>query len=100
MRYHHHLTKLFTIATLVATPLTFAACGGSRQTYDPYFNDYHRWNSTEDGFYRRWEGETGTQPPRLRAAPGRGAAHLLRLASPALTIVETVRLDRRSMHIE
>jgi hypothetical protein len=27
--------------------------------YDPYFQDYHTWNGTEDGFYRRWEGETG-----------------------------------------
>jgi hypothetical protein len=59
MRYQHQITKLFTIATLIATPLTFVACGGSRQTYDPYFNDYHRWNSAEDGFYRQWEGITG-----------------------------------------
>jgi len=59
MRYQNQITRLFTIATLIATPLTFAACGGSRQTYDPYFNDYHRWNSVEDGYYRRWEGERG-----------------------------------------
>ena len=57
MRYHHQLTKLLTIAALVATPLTFAACA-SHQIYDPYYHDYHRWNSAEDGFYRRWEGAT------------------------------------------
>ncbi|MEA2766624.1 MAG: hypothetical protein QOK07_3028 [Gemmatimonadaceae bacterium] len=59
MRYQHRLTKLLTIATLMAAPLTLAACASHQQTYDPYYSDYHRWNSTEDGFYRRWEGETG-----------------------------------------
>ena len=58
MRYHHHITKLLTIATLAVAPLTLAACAG-HQTYDPYYSDYHRWNSAEDGFYRRWETETG-----------------------------------------
>ncbi|HEV7836734.1 MAG TPA: hypothetical protein VGO75_01600 [Gemmatimonadaceae bacterium] len=58
MRYKHHFTRLLTIATLIATPLTLAACGG-HMTFDPYFNDYHRWNGSEDGYYRRWEGETG-----------------------------------------
>ena len=59
MRYHHQLTKLLTIATLLATPLGFAACASHQQVYDPYFQDYHRWNDVEDGYYRRWEGETG-----------------------------------------
>jgi hypothetical protein len=59
MRYQHRLIKLLTIATLMATPLTFAACASHQQVYDPYYSDYHRWNGTEDGFYRRWEGETG-----------------------------------------
>jgi hypothetical protein len=27
--------------------------------FDPFYGDYHRWNGTEDGYYRRWEGETG-----------------------------------------
>jgi hypothetical protein len=58
MRYHHRLTKLLTIATLMATPLTFAACGG-HLTFDPFYNDYHRWNGTEDGYYRQWEGQRG-----------------------------------------
>jgi hypothetical protein len=58
MRYRHQLTRLLTIAALVATPLTFAACGG-HQVYDPYYRDYHGWNRAEDGFYRRWEGATG-----------------------------------------
>jgi hypothetical protein len=58
MRYQHQIIKLLTIATLMATPLTFAACGG-HMTFDPLYNDYHRWNGTEDGYYRRWEGETG-----------------------------------------
>ena len=59
MRYQHRLTKLLTIATLVATPITFAACASHQQVYDPYYRDNHLWNSVEDGYYRRWEGETG-----------------------------------------
>jgi hypothetical protein len=58
MRYQHRLTRLLTIATLMATPLTFAACA-SHQIYDPYYHDYHRWNSVEDGYYRGWESQTG-----------------------------------------
>ena len=58
MRYQHQLTKLLTIATLMATPLTVVACAG-HQVFDPFYNDYHRWNGAEDGYYRRWEGQTG-----------------------------------------
>jgi hypothetical protein len=47
------------IAALLATPVVFGACAGGRQVYDPYYSDYHRWNSSENGFYRRWEGATG-----------------------------------------
>jgi hypothetical protein len=58
MRYHHRVARLLTIATLIATPLTLAACGG-HMTFDPFYNDYHRWNGTEDGYYRQWEGQSG-----------------------------------------
>jgi hypothetical protein len=57
-RLRHHLATRLTIATLLAAPTAFAACAG-RQVYDPYYGDNHRWNRTEDGYYRRWEGLTG-----------------------------------------
>ena len=59
MRTRHQLATLLTIAALFATPVTFGACGHSRMVFDPFYGDYHRWNGTEDGYYRRWEGETG-----------------------------------------
>ena len=60
MRLRDRLATPFMIATLLAAPLTLAACAGhGNRVYDPYYSDYHRWNGTEDGFYRRWEGERG-----------------------------------------
>lgn len=53
----HRLSTRLMIAGLVTTAFISGGCGGQR-VYDPYYNDYHRWNGTEDGFYRRWEGET------------------------------------------
>jgi hypothetical protein len=58
MRPHHHLVTRLTIAALLVTTVTFGACAGHTRVYDPYYSDYHQWNSAEDGFYRRWEGET------------------------------------------
>jgi hypothetical protein len=57
MRHHHHLVTRLTIAALLVTSVSFGACAGG-QVYDPYYHDNHRWSSSEDGLYRRWEGET------------------------------------------
>jgi hypothetical protein len=58
MRPHHHLVTRLTLAALLAMPVTVGACGG-HMVFDPYYSDYHRWNGSENGFYRRWEGTTG-----------------------------------------
>jgi hypothetical protein len=59
MRHHKLLVTRFMIATLLAAPMTIAACASHRgEVHDTYYGDYHRWNSTELGFYSRWEGET------------------------------------------
>jgi hypothetical protein len=58
MRSQHHLVTRLTLAALLAMPVAFGACGG-HLVFDPYYNDYHRWNGSEDGLYRRWEGDTG-----------------------------------------
>ena len=69
MRIRHQLVTPLLIAALGVAPLVMGACAGHR-VYDPYYGDYHRWNDSEDGFYRRWEGETrrahlefGLRPP-------------------------------------
>jgi hypothetical protein len=59
MRLRHQLVTPLMIAALCAAPVAVGACAGhGNQIYDPYYGDYHRWNNSEDGFYRRWEGET------------------------------------------
>jgi hypothetical protein len=58
MRSHHHLVTRLTLAALLAMPVAFGACGG-HMVFDPFYGDYHRWNGSEDGRYRRWEGATG-----------------------------------------
>jgi hypothetical protein len=57
MRIRHQLATRLMIIALAAAPLAMSACAGHR-VYDPYYGDYHRWNSAEDGYYRQWEGET------------------------------------------
>jgi hypothetical protein len=57
MRIRHHVVTPLLFVALCAAPVAMSACAGHR-TYDPYYGDYHRWNGTEDGFYRQWEGET------------------------------------------
>jgi len=59
LHLRHQLARRFIIAALLAAPLTFGACAGRNRVYDPYYGDYHSWNGTEDGFYRRWEGDRG-----------------------------------------
>lgn len=52
-----------TIASVISglalgSVLLSAGCAEHRyRTYDPYYNDYHRWNAGEDAYYRRWNAE-------------------------------------------
>jgi hypothetical protein len=47
------------VSTLaLGTIMASTGCAEHRyRTYDPYRNDYHTWNSGEDGYYRQWIGE-------------------------------------------
>ena len=47
------------ISTLaLGTVFLASGCAEHRtRTYDPYYNDYHRWNAGEDAYYRRWNTE-------------------------------------------
>lgn len=53
----HRLVTPFVMAMLLAAPVTFTACT-TRQVYDPYHNDSHRWDRAEERRYEQWETET------------------------------------------
>ena len=53
MRLNHGMIALMLSATAFALPMT--GCAGGGLVYDPYRNDYHRWNRGEDQYYRQWE---------------------------------------------
>jgi hypothetical protein len=39
------------------------------RVYDPYYSDYHAWNSTEAGYYRQWTVETHRPYREFRELP-------------------------------
>ena len=47
------------LATALASSMLGMACHGHRsyRVYDPYYSDYHVWNSNEVDYYHRWAGE-------------------------------------------
>lgn len=57
LRLRHKLVTPLIIVALGTATIGMNACSGHR-VYDPYYGDYHRWNGSEDGFYRQWEGES------------------------------------------
>ena len=51
-----HLSLL---ASALLLPLATLGCAEHRyRTYDPYDNDYHRWNDHERVYYTQWVVET------------------------------------------
>ena len=53
-RFSAVLISTLALGTIVAS----TGCAEHRyRTYDPYYNDYHTWNSGEDVYYRQWIGE-------------------------------------------
>ena len=54
-----NLSFILLLAT-VATPVVMSGCSARAgyTTYDPYYNDYHRWDPDEVTFYSRWEVDT------------------------------------------
>ena len=50
----------FLLATAIASPGLMTGCAGSVRVYDPYYHDYHDWNS-EAVYYNRWETENHYQ---------------------------------------
>ena len=54
--YRDLSSLLLAVAFLV--PALTTACGGPRyRVYDPYYNDYHRWDRHETVYYQQWVNE-------------------------------------------
>jgi hypothetical protein len=49
------MKKILASAVLVSALLAGTGCAEHRhRVYDPYYNDYHRWNPDEDRYYHEW----------------------------------------------
>ena len=46
------------MAGVLAAPVMIAGCAEHTRVYDPYYHDYHVWDSNEVVYYQRWEAET------------------------------------------
>lgn len=59
------MSSLF-LAAALASSVAGIACAEhhSYRVYDPYYTDYHEWNSNEVVYYNRWAGETHRDPHR------------------------------------
>jgi hypothetical protein len=59
--FKQHLISL-AMMTALASPLVITGCAARVETgyrvYDPYYNDYHVWDSNEAAYYQRWETDT------------------------------------------
>lgn len=55
MRLSYRWRGFVVSAGVLASTFTATACASGGVFYDSYGHDYHRWNSTEDRFYRQWE---------------------------------------------
>jgi hypothetical protein len=51
---------VMSLALAVGLPLATVGCAEHHyyRAYDPYYNDYHRWDRHEDAYYRKWIVET------------------------------------------
>jgi hypothetical protein len=49
-----YLGSLLLAAAFLAPAVTTGCGGHSYRVYDPYHNDYHRWDSHETVYYNQW----------------------------------------------
>lgn len=53
-------------------PVLVAGCASHAvRVYDPYYSDYHVWNSAEAGYYHQWIAETHRPYREFRELPPR-----------------------------
>jgi hypothetical protein len=52
------------LIALISAGLGTACIHRAHRIYDPYYNDYHKWNDREEEDYQRWCRETHRDPGR------------------------------------
>jgi len=53
------LIRIACLAVVVVSGVCGTACfHRAYRAYDPYYNDYHKWNDREADYYRQWCRET------------------------------------------
>ena len=64
-RGSHRVSSLL-LAAALASSFAGLACGDHHhyRAYDPYYTDYHVWNSNEVVYYNQWTTETHRDPHR------------------------------------
>lgn len=59
------IIRLVCLATALALATLGTACiHRSYRAYDPYYNDYHKWDDREIVVYQQWARETHRDPDR------------------------------------
>jgi len=60
MRRKQKYLGTFLLAGALALPLATVGCGEHHyyRAYDPYHNDYHRWDDHETVYYQQWSVDT------------------------------------------
>lgn len=55
-----HCLRSLCLAAAILASWGGLACGGHHyyRVYDPYYTDYHEWNTQERDYYRQWADET------------------------------------------
>ena len=51
---YRHLSSLLLTAAFLAPAITTGCATRTYRTYDPYYNDYHRWDNHENVYYHHW----------------------------------------------
>ena len=51
---YRYLSSLLLAVAFLAPALTTGCGGRGYRVYDPYYNDYHRWNGHETVYYNQW----------------------------------------------
>ncbi|HEY6490375.1 MAG: hypothetical protein WCC26_15200 [Terracidiphilus sp.] len=46
------------LAAAASSALFLGGCAVHARVYDPYYHDYHHWNSGEVVYYNQWEHDT------------------------------------------
>jgi len=51
------------LSLALISPLVGTGCSGHvyYRAYDPYHQDYHRWDASEEGYYQQWERDNHRQ---------------------------------------